>query len=91
MTHDYKRNGTTTLFAAPNMLDGRVIGTCMPRHRHREFLRFLKLIDAQTRASPHWRPPSWLISKTTTPILSHSFGPSLPPRFSKKWRARNKR
>ena len=48
MTHDYKRNGTTTLFAALNMLDGNVIGTCMPRHRHREFLRFLKLIDQQT-------------------------------------------
>ena len=48
MTHDYKRNGTTTLFAALNMLDGKVIGACMPRHRHREFLRFLKLIDRQT-------------------------------------------
>ncbi len=47
MTHDYKRNGTTTLFAALNMLDGKVIGTCMPHHRHREFLRFLKLIDQQ--------------------------------------------
>ena len=41
---------TTTLFAALNMLDGRVIGTRMPRHRHREFLRFLKLIDHQTPA-----------------------------------------
>jgi hypothetical protein len=40
MTHDYKRNGTTTLFAALNMLDGKVIGTCMPRHRHREFWSF---------------------------------------------------
>jgi transposase len=50
MTHDYKRNGTTTLFAALNMLDGKVIGACMPRHRHREFLRFLKLIDRQTPA-----------------------------------------
>ena len=50
MTHDYKRNGTTTLFAALNMLDGTVIGTCMPRHRHREFLRFLKLIDQRTPA-----------------------------------------
>src|SRR5579871_90993 len=50
MTHDYKRNGTTTLFAALNMLDGSVIGTCMPRHRHREFLRFLKLVDQQTPA-----------------------------------------
>ena len=48
MTHDYKRNGTTTLFAALNMLDGSVIGQCMPRHRHREFLRFLKTIDQQT-------------------------------------------
>jgi transposase len=50
MTHDYKRNGTTTLFAALNMLDGKVIGACMPRHRHREFLRFLKLIDQKTSA-----------------------------------------
>jgi transposase len=50
MTHDYKRNGTTTLFAALNMLDGSVIGACMPRHRCREFLRFLKLIDQRTPA-----------------------------------------
>jgi transposase len=50
MTHDYNRNGTTTLFAALNMLDGTVIETCMPRHRHRESLRFLKLIDQQTPA-----------------------------------------
>jgi hypothetical protein len=42
MTHDYKRNGTTTLFAALNVLDGTVIGQCLPRHRHREFLRFLR-------------------------------------------------
>jgi len=48
MTHDYKRNGTTTLFAALSMLDGRVIGDCMPRHRHQEFIRFLKRIDAET-------------------------------------------
>src|SRR6266704_734664 len=50
MTHDYKRNGTTTLFAPLNMLDGNVIAPCMPRHRHREFLRFLRLIDQQTPA-----------------------------------------
>lgn len=50
MTHDYKRNGTTTLFAALNMLDGKVIGDCMPRHRHQEFIRFLKKIDAETPA-----------------------------------------
>ena len=50
MTHDYKRNGTTTLFAALSMLDGTVIGDCMPRHRHQEFIRFLKQIDGQTPA-----------------------------------------
>ena len=48
MTHDYKRNGTTTLFAALSMLDGTVIGDCMPRHRHQEFIRFLDKIDAET-------------------------------------------
>ena len=48
MTHDYKRHGTTTLFAALSMLDGKVIGDCMPRHRHQEFIRFLKKIDAET-------------------------------------------
>ena len=47
-THDYKRNGTTTLFAALSMLDGKVIGDCMPRHRHQEFIRFLQLINVQT-------------------------------------------
>jgi transposase len=48
MTHDYKRNGTTTLFAALELAEGRVIATCMPRHRHQEWLKFLKLIDKQT-------------------------------------------
>ena len=48
ITHDYKRNGTTTLFAALNMLDGRVIGQCMPKHRQAEFLKFLKKIDNET-------------------------------------------
>ncbi len=48
MTHDYKRNGTTTLFAALNTLDGKVISTCMPRHRHQEWLKFLRLIDKST-------------------------------------------
>jgi transposase len=47
-THDYKRHGTTTLFAALNTLDGTVIGDCMPRHRHQEFIRFLQLIDTKT-------------------------------------------
>jgi transposase len=48
MTHDYKRNGTTTLFAALEMTEGSVIGTCMDRHRHQEWIKFLKLIDHQT-------------------------------------------
>ena len=49
MTHDYKRNGTTTLFAALDTLDGRVIGQCLPRHHHQEFLQFLGTINRQTR------------------------------------------
>jgi transposase len=51
MTHDYKRHGTTTLFAALCLLDGTVIGDCMPRHRHQEFIRFLKQIDTATPAA----------------------------------------
>jgi transposase len=47
-THDYTRHGTTTLFAALSMLDGQVIGDCMPRHRHQEFIRFLQLINVKT-------------------------------------------
>src|SRR5437867_7142050 len=73
MTHDYKRNGTTTLFAALNVADGKVIGTCMDRHRHQEWLKFLRRIDEQTPAdkqlhliadnyATHKHPPvqSWL-------------------------------
>lgn len=45
MTHDYKRHGTTTLFAALNVLSGEVMARCMPKHRHREFLSFLRDID----------------------------------------------
>ena len=48
MTHDYKRHGTTTLFAALNVLEGTVIGSCLARHRHQEFRKFLNLLDAQT-------------------------------------------
>jgi transposase len=50
MTHDYKRNGTTTLFAALNVLDGKVIGANMQRHRHQEFIRFLNTIEKQAPA-----------------------------------------
>jgi transposase len=47
MTHDYRRNGTTCLFAAMNLLEGKVIGTCYPRHRNTEFLKFLRKIDRE--------------------------------------------
>jgi transposase len=72
-SHDYKRHGTTTLFAALSLLDGKVIGQCLPRHRSREFIRFLKTVDQQTpadleihlivdNASTHKSPPvkRWL-------------------------------
>jgi len=49
-THDYKRNGTTTLFAALNVLDGTVIGRCMQKHRHQEFLRFLNTVEREVPA-----------------------------------------
>ena len=48
MTHDYKRNGTATLFAALNTFDGKVISMCDDRHRHQEWLKFLRVIDAST-------------------------------------------
>jgi transposase len=50
MTHDYKRHGTTTLFAALNVLDGTVIGRCMQRHRHQEFIRFLNAVEREVPA-----------------------------------------
>ena len=48
LTHDYTRNGTTTLFAAIELAEGRIISECMPRHRHQEWIKFLKKIDAET-------------------------------------------
>ena len=51
ITHDYKRNGTTTLFAALNTLDGKIIGQCYSHHRHQEFLQFLRTINQQTPKS----------------------------------------
>jgi transposase len=50
MTHDYKRNGTTSLFAAMNISDGTIIGECLPRHRHQEWLRFLNIIKEHVPA-----------------------------------------
>lgn len=51
MTHDYKRNGTTTLFAPLNILDGKVVGECHTRHRHQEWLRFLRRLDREFPSS----------------------------------------
>ncbi len=53
MTHDYKRHGTTTLFAALNVLDGKVVGRCMQRHRHQEYIRFLNAVEATVPAGKH--------------------------------------
>ena len=58
VTHDYVRHGTTTLFAALNVLNGAILATCKPRHRHQEFLAFLREID---KAVPAWLAahPRW--------------------------------
>ncbi len=55
MTHDYKRHGTSTLFAALDVATGKVIGECMKKHRHQEFLSFLKTVEKQTdkELEPH--------------------------------------
>jgi hypothetical protein len=50
MTHDYKRHGITTLFAALNILEGKILGRCMQRHRHQEFIRFLNAVEADIPA-----------------------------------------
>lgn len=63
LTHDYKRHGTTTLFAALNVLTGKLIGTCQPRHRHQKWLRFLKLLDQQT---PRTRPLHLIVDNYAT-------------------------
>jgi hypothetical protein len=63
MTHDYKRHGTTTLFAALNVLEGKVIGRCMQRHRHQEFIRFLNTIERRPSGSSTW-------CSTITPLIS---------------------
>jgi len=78
MTHDYKRNGTTTLFAALNTLDGTVISTCMERHRHTEWLKFLRLIDKQT-------PPELEIH-----LIADNYATHKHPKVQ-RWFARHKR
>ena len=78
LTHDYKRHGTTTLFAALSVLDGKVIGDCMPRHRHQEFIRFLKRIDGE--------PPSGL----DLHLIVDNYGTHKHPRV-KSWLGRHPR
>ncbi len=77
-THDYKRNGTITLYAALSMLDGKVIGACMPRHRGKEFIRFLQKIDRET-------PPELDLHV----IVDNSSTHKSPP--VKRWLARHRR
>ena len=77
MTHDYKRHGTTTLFAALNILDGTVIGRNMQRHRHQEFIRFLNTIEEQVPAG------------TITPP-SHNYATQKHPKV-RQWLARHPR
>jgi len=78
MTHDYKRNGTTCLFAALNVLDGTVIGTCYPRHRHEEFLKFLRKIDRETPGG------------TDLHLIVDNYGTHKHPNV-KKWLGKHKR
>jgi len=78
LTHDYKRNGTTTLFAALNMLDGKVIGECMARHRHQEFLKFLRRLDRE------------LSSHLALHLIVDNYGTHTHPNV-KKWLQRHRR
>ena len=82
MTHDYKRNGTTTLFAALNMLDGTVIGQCLPRHRHQEFLKFLRKLDSRVPARARAAPDRRQLPRPTSTPTSNAWlaeAPPLPP------------
>ena len=74
MTHDDKRNGTTTLFAAFNVLEGSVIGRCMQRHTHQEFIRFLNAIENQSRQTSRSTSSSITMRPTSTPRSSNGSG-----------------
>ncbi len=78
MTHDYKRNGTTTLFAALDVLHGKIIGRCMQRHRHQEFIRFLNAIEAEI-------PAGKIIH-----VILDNYGPHKHPK-TRAWLARHPR
>ena len=67
MTHDYVRHGTTTLFAALSILEGTVIGRCMARHRHQEFLRFLNTVEAAVPPASSSTASSTTMAATSTP------------------------
>src|SRR5207245_8263155 len=69
-THDYKRHGTTTLFAAFNILNGKVIGRCLPRHRGREFIRFLRELEKEYR-------PIWISTSSWTTTAPTRARPSI--------------
>jgi hypothetical protein len=77
-THDYKRNGTTTLFAALDMLDGKVIGQCQPRHRHQEWMKFLRRLDREYPA------------KLTLHVIMDNYGTHKTPQV-KRWLAKHPR
>jgi transposase len=78
MTHDYKRHGTTTLFAALSVLEGTVIGRCMQRHRHSEFIRFLNAVERQV-------PAGKLIHAVLDNYATHKHPKSLPSRKRGCW------
>ena len=78
MTHDYKRNGTTTLFAALDILEGKVIGRCMQRHRHQEFIRFLNTVEREVAADK------------AIHVVLDNYATHKHPRV-KAWRARHRR
>jgi len=83
ITHDYKRHGTTSLFAALNILEGTVIGTCYLRHRHQEFLKFLRRVDRET---PRGLDLHLILDNYGThshPNVEHWF--EKHPRFSRHW------
>ena len=67
MTHVYKRNGTTTLFAALNTLDGTVVGRCMPKHTHKEFIKFLATVERAVPAGKVILPSSITTPPTSIP------------------------
>jgi transposase len=78
MTHDYTRHGTTTLFAALNVLDGSVHGTCMPKHRHQEWIKFLAMLDRDTPAD------------RTVHLIADNYATHKHPRV-KRWMAKHPR